>query len=274
MTALKWDEPDEREFQIGVDRGVLYPSDGPGVAWNGLTGIEESADTELKSYYLDGVKFLENLFPGDYQGKMTAFTYPEEFERIQGMGSMDPGFYFHDQPAKSFGLSYRTRIGNAIEGADFSYRVHLLYNVFANPDAIGFTTLEDSNVTPVQFSWSLTGTPPKMKAPFRPTVHVSLDLTETDPDTLHSIETILYGTEDADPRQPSIDELAQFFGYLGALIIVDHGDGTWSAIDSSDTYISMLDPTTFQIANADATYLDEDMYTVSSTGLDEDQDQV
>jgi hypothetical protein len=54
---------------------------------------------------------------------------------------------------------------------------------------------------------------------------------------------------------------------LGALLIIDHGDGTWSAIDESDTYITMLDGTTFEIVGADATYLDPDTYNISTTNV-------
>jgi hypothetical protein len=81
------------------------------------------------------------------------------------------------------------------------------------------------------------------------------------------LENVLYGTDVSNPRLPSIQDIGEYFGYLGALIIIDHGDGTWSAVDESDSYISMLDPTTFQIDNADATYLDPETYTISSTNI-------
>ena len=42
-----------------------------------------------------------------------------------------------------------------------------------------------------------------------------------------------------------------------------------SAIDESDTYINMINATTFQIDGADATYLDPDTYEVSSTNIGE-----
>jgi hypothetical protein len=269
VATLVWDQIGERTYQTGIDRGVLYLHDGTVAVWNGLIDIEESSVSELKSFYLDGVKYLENLIPGDFLGKLKAFTYPEEFDLVSGVVNIgtSPGMVAYDQPAKSFNLSYRTIIGNDIEGEEYGYKIHLLYNVFANPDSHSFGTLQDT-VRPVEFSWSLSGTPPKLTN-FRPTVHVSIDSRETPSYILEVLEDMLYGTEVNDPRLPPIQEIAEFFGYLGALLIVDHGGGVWSAIDESDTYITMIDSTTFQIDNADTTYLDANTYEISSTNIGE-----
>lgn len=266
MTALTWDEIGERIYQIGVDHGVLYLHGETGVVWNGLIDVEESSSSELKEYHLDGVKYLEVLTPGNFTGKLKAFTYPDEFDSVNGIGHVNPGFSLYDQPYKSFNLSYRTRIGNDIDGTDHGYKIHILYNVLAKPESHSFDTLKDSAVTPIEFTWSLTGTPTKLDR-YRPTVHVSIDSTQTDPAVLQLIEDQLYGTASINPSLPSILQIAEYFGYLGALIIVDHGDGTWSAIDESDTYISMLDATTFLIDDVDASYSDADTYQVSSTNV-------
>jgi hypothetical protein len=272
MATLVWDQVGERIYQTGVDHGVLYLHDGTVAAWNGLTEVEESTVSELKSFHLDGVKFLENLIPGDFSGKLKALTYPDEFDAVNGIAKVGsaPGLAYYDQPSKSFSLSYRTRVGDDIEGIDHAYKIHILYNVVANPDSYSFSTLKDS-VEPIEFGWALSGTPVKFPDfGFRPTVHISIDSTETPPDILKMLEDMLYGTDTTPPRLPSIQEIAEFFGYLGALLIVDHGGGTWSAVDESDTYITMIDSTTFQIDDADATYLDSDTYKVSSTNIGEE----
>lgn len=266
MATLVWDQVGKRVFQTGVDRGVLYLQDGSAVAWNGLTNIEESSVSELKSFYLDGVKYLEVLSPGDFQGKLTALTYPDEFDSVNGIAHVAPGLSYYEQPPKSFGLSYRTRIGNDVDGTDYGYKIHILYNILANPESNSFGTFDDSGAQPIEFSWSLTGTPPKIGR-FRPTVHVSVDSTKTSPEILQLLEDKLYGTEETSASLPTMQEIAEYFGYLGALIIVDHGDGTWSAVDESNTYITMLDSTTFSIDNVDAVYLDSDTYEVSSTNV-------
>ena len=266
MATLVWDKVGERIFQTGVDRGVLYLHDGTAVPWNGLVDIEEGSNSELKSFYLDGVKFLDSLSPGDFIGKLKAFTYPEEFDEVNGIANVSPGLVYYNQPPKSFNLSYRTKIGNDIEGLDYGYKIHILYNLIANPDSQSYSTLKDSGIDATEFSWSLTGTPPKIEK-FRPTVHISFDSRNTPPDILEMLEDKLYGTETSEPGLPSIQEVAEFFGYLGALIIVDHGNGTWSALDESNGYITMTDDTTFQIDNVDATYSDADTYSVSSTNV-------
>jgi hypothetical protein len=267
MTALVWDKVGEKTYQTGVDRGVLYLHDGTSVAWNGLTSVENTDVTSVTSYYLDGVKYLDNFTPGDFTGKLKAFTYPPEFDQVNGIINVAPGLAYYDQPAKSFDLSFRTRVGNDIDGVDHAYKIHLLYNLIANPDTYAYPTLTGGNNQPIEFSWVLTGTPPKIEK-FRPTVHISIDSEDTPADLLQSLEDILYGTEDSAPHLPTIDEIGEIFGYLGSLIIVDHGDGTWSAIDESDTYITMINTTTFQIDHANATYLDSTTYTISNTNPD------
>lgn len=263
MTALTWDNPGEKTYQTGIDRGVLYLTDGTAVAWNGLTSVDEDSNSELKSYYLDGVKYLDTISPGDFSGKLKAFTYPEEFDQVNGIANVLPGLSYHSQPVKSFNLSYRTRIGNDLEGTDYGYRIHLLYNLVAIPDTTSFSSLKDQSEA-ISFGWSLTGTPSNL-AGYRPTIHISIDSTETDPDILEALENVLYGTDMAPPHLPTIPEVAGIFGSGSSLLITDNGDGTWTATDLSDHYITMTDPTTFQIDNADAVFLDATTYTVSTT---------
>lgn len=262
MAELVWDGVGERTYQSGVDRGVLYPHDASAVVWNGLTSVEEDTETELSSYYIDGVKFLENLAPGEFSGKLSAFTYPDELDRLLGVVEVASGLSFHEQPPQSFDLSYRTRIGNDAD-ADAGYRIHILYNILAQPDSREFNSLSDKS-DPTEFSWSLTGTPPLIGG-YRPTVHVSIDSTKTDPDVLQAIEDILYGSDVAQPRMPSVSELKELFDALGALIITDNGDGTWTAIDLADDYITMDSATEFTITGADADFLDVSTYEITTT---------
>jgi hypothetical protein len=264
MAAITWDNISERTYQTGIDRGVLYPQDGPAVPWNGLVGVEESSNSELKAYYLDGVKFLENLSPGDFEAKLKAITYPEEFDRIMGFAIVTPGLIVTEQEPKSFNLSYRTLVGNPIEGTDYGYKIHILYNLLADPDTRSYQTLSGTD-QPMEFVWNLTGTPPKINK-FRPTVHVVIDSRTTPIDVMTMIETRLYGSETTPPSFPTIMEVGEYFGYLGALLIIDNGDGTWTALDESDTYITMLDETTFQIENTDAVIVN-DAYSISSTNV-------
>lgn len=262
--ALVWDEVGNRFFQTGVDRGVLYLSDNTGVAWNGITSVEETPNQEDKEFYLDGVKFLEHIVPGNYQGKLQAFTYPDEFEPMLGIGTDGSGLRLHDQPPKPFGLSYRTLIGNDISGTDYGYKLHLLYNLRAIPDASSFVSMSDA-VTPTPFTWTLRGTPVVVSG-FRPTAHVSIDSTRVEPAALAEIEEMLYGTPETTPTLPSLGDLLALIASESMIVITDNGDGTWSAT-GPDSLVELIDADTFQIEEVDATYLDEDTYQVSTTDL-------
>lgn len=262
MAELVWDGTGERSYQLGVDRGVLYPHDGPAVVWNGLTSVDEDSDTELSSYYIDGVKYLENLAPGDFSAKLSAFTYPDALDRLLGVVEVASGLSFHEQPPQSFDLSYRTKIGND-QDPDAGYRIHILYNILAQPESREFATLSDQD-DPTEFSWSLTGTPPLIGG-YRPTVHVTIDSRHTNPEVLSAIEDIIYGSDVAQPRLPLISELKGLFDALGSLIITDNGDGTWTAIDLADDYITMDSETEFTITGADADFLDVTTYEISTT---------
>lgn len=266
MTVLEWDKVGERIYQSGIDRGVLYLKDGTVVPWNGLTSVDDNTNSELTSYYLDGVKILDHVTPGEFEGVLSAFTYPEEFDRVLGIASIGEGLSFYEQPTKSFNLTYRTKIHSDLD-EDYGYKIHLLYNLRATSESQKFETLNDQG-NPSQFSWRLTGTPPILTIDgARPTVHVVIDSVNTRADRLESIENTLYGTPTNNPRFPSILEVRIIFGDVSGLYIVDNGNGSWTAIDPSGFFIEMLDSETFEIDHADATYLDADTYTITDTPI-------
>lgn len=204
MTALEWDKVGDRFFETGVDRGVLFPRDGVAVPWNGLTGVTENTTSEVKSYWLDGVKYLDHHVPGSYSAKLEAFTYPDELEGLTGTARYAPGVFLHDQKAKIFHLSYRTGVGNDID-PELGYKIHVVYNVMAVPSSSGLTTVSDK-VDLAKMSWDLTGTPPQMFGA-RPTAHISLHSLTIDPVLLATLEGLLYGTPEADPALPGMVDL-------------------------------------------------------------------
>lgn len=266
MTVLEWDKAGARVYETGVDRGVLYLKDGRVVPWNGLTSVDDNSSADLKSYYLDGVKILDHVTPGDFSAKLGAFTYPDEFEEVVGAPQIAPGLTFYDQQSKSFNLSYRTRVATDLD-ENYGYKIHLLYNVVAVPDSHKYESIQERINAP-EFAWSLSGTPPIGTIDgIRPTAHVSIDSTEAREDLLQQLEDILYGTSTTAPRFPTILELRLIFGEVGGLYIINNGDGTWTAIDPSDDFISMLDSESFQIDHADAWYNGPDEYTISDTPI-------
>jgi hypothetical protein len=259
MPVLEWDQPGAKMFQTGVDRGVLYIGENAFV-WNGLTGLDEDFNIESKAYYQDGVKYLDVQVLGEFAGKLKAFTYPQEFEDVIGKHSSGQGLYIHDQRPKSFGLSYRTKIGNDIDGIDHGYIIHLLYNLRAVPDSISNGTIAESP-TPMEFSWSLSSTP-EIVTGYRPTAHVSLKSTEMDAGSLELLEEILYGTDATTPYLPSLTELTDLLD--NPVVIVDNGDGTWTAT-GSDRAVDYLNDTTVQILGVKVTTIDDDTYTLETS---------
>lgn len=264
MTQLTWDQVGERRFEAGLDRGVLYLPDSGGVAWSGLTGIDENTEDTSTPYYLDGVRYLNVESLGDFKATLRALTYPDEFEPFIGIGSIGNGLLAHDQPPKRFGLSYRTKIGDDLNGSEAGYKIHILYNVSAVPSSNAYQSL-GAQIAPVEFSWALSTTPQRTDR-YRPTAHIVIDSTEIDPDVLGGLESILYGTETTDPSLPSLPEFISLLETWESITITDNGDGTWTATSvGPDDLIVMLDDTTFQINKVDATYSDEDTYDISTT---------
>lgn len=205
MTALEWDQVGERRFETGVDRGVLFLPDGSAVPWNGLTEVTENRTREVKSYYMDGVKFLDHHVPGSFSGKIKAYTYPDELEELMGNMEFAPGVVAHDQRAGIFNLSYRTLVGNDLEGSDHGYKIHILYNLMASASDVVFTSI-GAEVTPQVFEWSISGTPEHMFG-IRPTAHISIDSRRIDSELLETLEAFLYGTAELDPALPGPVEL-------------------------------------------------------------------
>jgi hypothetical protein len=207
MTALEWDQVGERRFETGIDRGVLYTLDGAAVPWNGLISISESKAREVKSYYLDGIKYLICQVPSDYSAKLGAYTYPDELDELLGDASYIPGVVLHDQKSQLFHLSYRTREGTDTDGINAEYKIHIIWNVMAVPSDVTFNTL-GKNTAAELFEWNLTGIPSQMFG-IRPTSHISLHSRHIDSDVLAELEAFIYGTEETDPSLPDlIDFLA------------------------------------------------------------------
>ncbi len=201
MTRLEWDVVADRTYFAGVDRGVIYPvAGGPGVAWNGLTAVTETTQEEVKKGYLDGRAVMVRVVPAEYSGKIEAITYPAVMDALTGAFPHSPGIRVHNSIHGEFHMTYRTRIGNPVDGTDYGYRLHLLYNLNIVPDDIEAKTLDD-RVDPTAFSWSVTSREAYSKDNL-PLTHLSIDSREVDPTTLSDIENLLYGTSGTDPTMP------------------------------------------------------------------------
>ena len=267
MAAITWSDPGSHVFETGISKGVLYQSDGSGVPWNGLTGIEENIDTASEPVFYDGIKINDIVTIGDFGGTLRAFTYPDEFLAYSGFPEDQTGFYITNQPPKRFGLCYRTEVGNEIDPAA-GYKLHLLYNLLAMPSKGARQTMSDA-IEPIEFEWDLTATPEYIEN-FVPTAHVIFDSRRLDPYLLTDIEHILYGDLNNDAYLPPLQNLESFIRQWNRFVITDHNDGTWSASTPEEGVIVMLDDHTFQITVDTATMLDANKYRIWSSEKNED----
>lgn len=220
MTALTWDQVGERVYETGVDRGVLYlPDTGgnyvEGHAWNGLTTVTESpSGAESNPQYADNIKYLNLVSAEEFGATIEAFTYPVEFEQFDGSLAPEPGVYVGQQTRKTFGLSYRSLVGNDVDGTDAGYKLHLIYGALAAPSERARATVNDSP-EPITFSWELTTTPVAVgtigAVTYKPTAHLTVDSTVVAPADLATLEAQLYGSASTEPTLPlPADVIAMF----------------------------------------------------------------
>lgn len=213
---MKWDQTGEKFYETGTDRGALYPMDSngaypKGVVWNGLTGVTESpSGADKTDIYADNSKYLTLRSAEDFGATLTCYTYPDEWMECDGSRQPLAGVTIGQQPRKAFGLAYRTLIGNDIEGTEYGYKLHLIWNATASPSERAFKTVNDSPEG-VEFSYELATTPTAISG-YKPTASMTIDSTKIAADRLAALETILYGTGKTDGRLPLPDEVISILG--------------------------------------------------------------
>lgn len=215
MPPLTWDDVGEKFYETGVDRGVLYipdPATGvydEGVAWNGLTTVTESpSGAEPSAQYADNIKYLNLISAEEFGATIEAFTYPDEFGQMDGSLEAEPGVLLGQQGRKSFGLCFRTRIGNDIEGTEHGYKLHLVYGCQAAPSEKAYATINDSPEA-ITFSWEVTTTPVPVTG-HKPTSLIVIDSTKVEAADLTALEALLYGDTLA-PALPMPDAVIALF---------------------------------------------------------------
>ena len=215
MTALEWDGTGEKEFETGVDHAVLYilntetAAYDSGFAWNGITAVNEKPDgAAANPQYADNIKYLNLLSAETFGGTIEAFTYPDEFGQCDGTVAPVAGLTIGQQSRATFGLSYRTQLGNDLE-SNAGYKLHLVYGALAAPSEKDYATINDSPAA-VAFSWDFTTTPVSV-TDLKPTSLIVVDSTTVDSGSLAALEQLLYGTVGVDPALPSPDDVIALF---------------------------------------------------------------
>ena len=211
MSKLVWDKTGERLYETGVKNGVLYPMvDGAypkGIVWNGLTAATKShSGAEATPLYADDIKYLNLMSAEEFGATVEAYTYPDEFAECDGSASLGAGVTIGQQPRKTFGMSYKTTVGNDVDNDNHGYKLHLIYGAMASPSEKAYSTINDSPEA-ITFSWELTTTPVNVTG-FKPTASLTIDSTKIAPEKLAAIEALLYGDESSEAKLPLPDEIA------------------------------------------------------------------
>lgn len=216
MSKIIWDNTGERTYETGVDHGVLYPiQEGglytKGVAWNGLTAVTESpSGAEATPLYADNIKYLNLVSAEDFGCTIEAYTYPDEFAECDGSAEIATGVYAGQQARKVFGLCYRTILGNDTDSNAHGYKLHLIYGCLASPSEKSYSTVNDSPEA-ITFSWEVKSTPVNVSG-FKPTAVLTIDSTKVEPSKLAKLEEALYGSETAEAKLPTPDEVVAIIG--------------------------------------------------------------
>lgn len=212
MAKLVFDAVGSRFFETGVKNGVLFVqgADGEyenGVVWNGLTAVTESpSGAEATPLYADDMKYVVLYSTEEFGATIEAYTYPEEFEQCDGSAQLGTGVVIGQQQRKSFGLVYKTVIGNDVQGQELGYKIHIIYGAKAAPSEKAFATINDSPEA-VTFSWEVSTVPVPVEG-HRPTSTLVIDSTKVDAEKLAAIEAKLFGSESEESTLPLPDEIA------------------------------------------------------------------
>lgn len=213
MSKLVWDKTGERLYETGVKQGVLYPQAAggtypKGVAWNGLTNITESpSGAEATALYADDIKYLNLVSAEELGGTIEAYTYPDEFAECDGSVALTEGVFIGQQDRKTFGLCYRTTLGNDVDSNGHGYKLHLIYGALAAPSEKAYSTINDSPEA-ITFSWEFKTTPVNVTG-HKPTASLILDSTKVSETKMAALEKVLYGDGDTEARLPLPDEVVQ-----------------------------------------------------------------
>ena len=198
MPKLEWDKSGEKLYETGVKNCALYVFKNnaydKGIAWNGITGITESpSGAEASPLYADDIKYLNLISNEDFGATLEAYTYPKEFEECDGTAEISKGVSIGQQNRKTFGLVYKTTLGNDVDGNSHGYKIHVIYGCLAAPSEKAYASINDSPEA-ITFSWELSTTPVEVNG-FKPTSTITIDSTKIEAEKLKKLEDKLYGSE-------------------------------------------------------------------------------
>lgn len=261
MSRLTWGDAGTREYQAGLDRGVVY-IDGAAHAWSGLVSVKTEVKKKVESVFYDGVKVDDIVVHEGFEGEISALTYPDAFEACMGWSETDQvGVFASEQFPERFHLTWRSQIGNDQEALGSDYRIHLLYNATAIAKDIEYETITDET-EPLEFEWDITAVAEPVSG-LRPACHYILDTRKMDPELVGDLETILYGDETTDPSMPPMRSILTFIEKWDRIIVKDLGNGIFTVTAGDELTINP--DGSWILTDANATNITADSYDLSST---------
>lgn len=206
MPRVTWDSLGTRTFHTGVDRGMLYTDPSVAVPWPGLVSVTEApVGGDAQPFYLDGRKVSNRPSGESFGATIEAMSAPQEFASCAGKLRLSPGLYAGDQPKPKFDFSYRTLIGNDVQGAQFGYKLHLVFGATAQVTDVTRGTINAGSAAATR-SWNISTVPLTPKG-YRPTSHFIFDSRYTNVFTRTRLENMLYGDSNSDPHMPTLVEI-------------------------------------------------------------------
>lgn len=232
------------------------------VPWMGLQSVDEEGGESAAAYYVDGRPFLFLPRPKEFKANLKAVTYPDAFSEIMGLAEVTDGMYLDSQPGASFDLAYRTLVGNALEGVDHGYKIHLVYNATVSPQALTYESMGNS-INPTSFSWEIQAVPVVVEG-FRPTAHIIIDTRHMDPKKVEEVEAWLYGSDDEVPHMPTPQSIFDLLQFGDTIVVTDNGDGSFDVTGSYEN-VYMVGDGIFRVDNIDGQDNGDGTFTISTT---------
>lgn len=216
MPTITWHDTGDKIYETGIDRGVLYLRDpdgeySDGEAWNGLISVTESpSGAEPTKNYADNSVYVTMVSVEEFGATVECYTYPDSFSLCNGEAQPTAGVFVGQQDRVTFGLAYRTLVGNDVNANNHGYKLHLVYGALASTSDKAYQTVNDSPEA-ITFSYELSTTPVNISG-LKPTALLTIDSTTVTAAGLAALEAALYGDDSDDARLPLPDEVLTLLG--------------------------------------------------------------
>lgn len=233
MARITWGEHETGTYSSGLDRGVLFPGNESSVPWLGLVSVSERYEGSAPEVvYVDGRKVIHTPHAPEFAANLTAYTYPEEFDRFQGYDEVFAGVTAGEQLIDDvFHISYRTMVDGGPH-----YKLHVLFNLTATADDLERVSHAEE-IDPLEFSWDLQSIPQGFSDNLFLS-HLMIDSRKISQSVLKTIEDRLYGTSSIDGSiQKVIETISKLDGSRNnnEWYFIQQDDGVWTLVGPNDS---------------------------------------